>query len=208
MLNVGIAAVVYGASQSAPADPSWFYSTAAESTATLVGFAGAFMLLRIQDYMARWRQEAEALLVLQKRFAAAPDSVASVAPGEHETVSNREAIWPEILGSLDRRTAAVFPRELRVVALLLAALFISGCAIPMMLLKSPANGEQLWIVAPVAGFIFAAGSYTLIRATQELQSWKTLSVNDDVRARYQTESGLHVADPIDKRPSRKKRHTQ
>lgn len=35
-------------------DPSWFYSSLAQSSAAVVGFVGAFLIFRIQDYMASW----------------------------------------------------------------------------------------------------------------------------------------------------------
>jgi hypothetical protein len=56
-------------SQFAVTDPSWFYSSIAQSTAALVGFVGGFYIFRLQTYLSEWAAATRSLEALQQRWA-------------------------------------------------------------------------------------------------------------------------------------------
>ena len=190
----------------ATSDPSWFYSSLAQSSAAVVGFVGAFLIFRIQDYMAAWARMASELQTLQGRWSVAATQVRSqenawlraVRSGEVEGTQQdhkqfvdsalerqEDEAWRDLRPLLDRRRTEEFPRELVMSAALLGALFLVGTLAPLMFLSSPSNLAQvLWVVLVGAAVAVVAGAM-LYRAKQEYDRFKNQLLFSSVLGEYE-----------------------
>ena len=178
-----------------PPDPSWFYSSVAQATAALVGFAGAFMLLRLQENTTRWRTAADQLFELQREWIGA-DVIVSQQEGEYwkrvekmgaERTHPREFVdpvlerqrddaWRRLRPLLDRRDQDQFPRELSYLLLVLGLLFMVGCVVPLMLLGAPSTTAQTSVLTPIVVLLLVTGVLMIMLAKRSFTSWKTATV--------------------------------
>lgn len=187
-------------------DPSWFFSSLAQSSAAVVGFIGAFLIFRIQDYMNAWARDVLDLEALQRRWGAAEADCRYQDARWDEVLANRvkgtlhpnrldyidpsrererDAAWIELRPLLDRRSTVEVPRELRQVALLIGALFVVGTLLPLLFLGAPTNGAQtLWLVA-VATMVALTGMAMLRRAHRAFHVFKNLPLAGMVDWKYE-----------------------
>lgn len=189
-------------------DPSWFYSSLAQSSAAVVGFVGAFLIFRIQDYMASWARMTSQIETLQPRWSTAysqlqrsvdswrravqSGGVTATRQERRQFVSaamerQEEEAWRDLRPLLDRRRVDAFPKELVWSAALLGGLFIVGTLAPLMFLSAPANGIQLLWVAGVGGAVAIVAGAMLWRAWQEYKRFKTVPLYRMVDGYYETE---------------------
>lgn len=153
-------------------DPSWFYSSLAQSSAAVVGFVGAFLIFRIQDYMASWARMTSEIETLQRRWSAATD---------HQEQEG----WRDLRPLLDRRRVDAFPKELGWSAGLLGALFLVGTLAPLMFLSAPANGIQFVWVTVVGGAVTIVAVAMLWRSWQEYKRFKNVPLYRMVEGYYE-----------------------
>lgn len=177
-------------------DPSWFYSSLAQSSAAVVGFVGAFLIFRIQDYMNNWANDTLNLDAVQRRWSsmklesdhqeakyddAIRNRYGGPLPNRADWVDARlsrdlEEAWRSLRPIMDRQRAAAFPTELVVIAGLIGTLFVVGTLAPLLFLGAPNNIEQcLWIVI-VGGMVALTGAVMLVRAKAEFDRFKEYEV--------------------------------
>ena len=190
-------------------DPSWFYSSLAQSSAAVVGFVGAFLIFRIQDYMASWTRMASEIEALQRRWSLAESQVRSREWSQELSQEQARLIrvmtmgtlqddkkfvdalerqqddaWRDLRPLLDRRRTDEFPRELAISAALLGALFLAGTLAPLLFLSAPSNGLQVvWLVLVGATVAVIAGAM-LYRAKQEFDRFKKVPLYGRVGGEY------------------------
>ena len=93
--------------------------------------------------------------------------------------------WRDLRRELDDQAYTSFPGELRWLGLGLATLFIVGCVLPLLLLGSPSNAEQIGFVIPVSALVLTIGGYMDRRASNEFRKWKTTTHYSIVDAEYE-----------------------
>lgn len=165
-------------------DPSWFYSSLAQSTAAIVGFVGAFLIFRIQDYTASWTRKRAELETLQRRWIPAQiiaeqqervwDEAMEAQPEtprasivDPRLESQRDATWRDLRPLLDDQIQAAFPTELVVITSLLGLLFVVGTLLPLLFLAAPANSDQaIW--AAVVGLLLALTAVYMLRRSHSV----------------------------------------
>jgi hypothetical protein len=174
-------------------DPSWFFSSLAQSTAAVVGFVGAFLIFRIQDSTTAWARKCADLETLQRRWIPA-----------HIVVDGQEDEWYTELGAephaprdsfvdraverdrdearrelrplLDEKHSAQFPTELPIITALLGVLFIAGTMAPLLFLGAPENEQQaLWVVL-VSGLLACSAVFMVRRAHGGFTDFKNATV--------------------------------
>lgn len=175
-----------------PPDPSWFYSSVAQATAALVGFAGAFLLLRLQDYTSRWRARADEIMTLQREWSSADLEVSwqeeeylragntefapRAATVDEALERRRDDVWRLLRPLLDERSAATFPWELGALLAVLGLLLVVGCFVPLAELDAPSNQDQWRILVPIAVLVSAAGLLMLLQARNAFNAFKTVQI--------------------------------
>ncbi|HEX8004313.1 MAG TPA: hypothetical protein VF519_16625 [Mycobacteriales bacterium] len=164
--------------------PEWFYSSLAQVTASLVGFLGAFLLVRLSSYIADWRDAASALDRLQRSWSIAHTS------GLHERAY--EALW-ELRVLDDRRQAERFPREIPAVFALVGLVFGVGVVLPLLALGAPSNAAQAAYLGPVALLVVAGAAIMLLAARRAFREWRTVALWDVVHRRLDEERDNEAA---------------
>jgi len=160
------------------AGPEWFYTSLAQVTASLVGFLGAFLLVRLSAYIGEWRTSANELHRLQRTW--------SVARSTNAGPRAEEALW-EIRVLDDRRRGERFPRELPLVFVVLGLVFVVGVVLPLMALAAPAEGTRTAYVLPVALLVVAGAAIMLLAARQAFREWVKAELTEPVRRALATE---------------------
>ncbi|HVE95050.1 MAG TPA: hypothetical protein VNB24_09030 [Acidimicrobiales bacterium] len=184
-------------------DPEWFYSSTAQATAALVGFAGAFLLLRLQDYMAHWRSRARELASAQSAWASADLIVEAqertwrkaakgrqTRPPREQYVSRADErvcdeAWRRLRPLLDEQDSDKFPMELWVATALVGLLYTLGCVVPLLLLGSPNNSQQLLVVGLVSALVVVFGLFMLCRARVAFREWLKTPLYDRTELRFE-----------------------
>lgn len=172
-------------------DPSWFYSSLAQSAATIVGLGGAFYIFRLQTFVSEWTTAAEQLPVQQRRWSEARFRVRQEESrfGEPRTVDDhfedgvspdsaqeeRER-WSDLREHLELRETAAFPGELLSLAALLGAVLLAGCFIPLVMLGGDGNLQQVGIVSPFAALSVLTGVVMYRRASSAFTRWQTIEM--------------------------------
>lgn len=154
--------------------PEWFWSSLAQVTASLVGFLGAFLLVRLSTYVAGWREAANDLDRLQRSWSIAHAS----GPSERA----EEALW-ELRILDDRRRDERFPREIPAILLLLGLVFVVGVVLPLMALGAPGNATQSLYVVPIGLLVLAGAVIMLLTARSAFREWQTVALWDVVHYR-------------------------
>lgn len=188
-----------------PTDPSWFYSSLAQSAAAVVGFVGAFLIFRVQDYMTNWAHDLADLEALQRRWVPAHVDVETqekdwyraldADPGRDEPSRDqfvrfslereRDELWRNLRLILDRRRLATFPRELVQMAALIGLLLLVGTLGPLLALGAPSNVMQVGWLAAVAVLIVATASAMILRARTEFRRLKEYRLFPLVDSEYE-----------------------
>ena len=173
-----------------------FYSSVAQISSAFVGFLGGFFILRLQTYSQEWRDlrlEIERLTAVIEATQAASRRLQREAPGslvptvlphapssalEQSTMAQVEQLQRrevdalrELRPLLHRRSHAIFPLELTLMAVLLLLLLVGGVGAPLLELPDPAIGEKIVYLVVVGGLFLALGTSMLVLA---LISWNRL----------------------------------
>lgn len=136
--------------------PEWFYSSLSQVTAALVGFIGGFVIIRLSQVVAEWRDVIARLKtredewVWARIYAAQVDatSVPDTGPYEGEQARAHHAVsrsWSALYEVIEEQRSARFPFELIVTAIFLIGFLFVGTVWPLSELEEP--GSKLrWLV--------------------------------------------------------------
>ena len=164
--------------------PEWFYSSLTQVTASLVGFLGAFLLVRLSAYVGEWRDAANQLDRLQRSW--------TIAHMSGLTERAEETLW-ELRVLDDRRRDDRFPRELPVVFVLVGLVFVVGVVVPMMAFDAPGDATKAAYVVPVALLVVAGAAIMLVAARRAYGEWRTVALLDVVHRRLDEARANEVA---------------
>jgi hypothetical protein len=145
-------------------DPSWFYSSLAQSAASFVGLAGAFWILRVQNHVAEWNAEIRRLDVLKLRLDRVNKGQDHRPRPETEQrdVGN---IRMDVRDCVDRLDTSIVPRsELWLMVNVVAALLLTSTVLPLLLLGSPTNPLQVMTLFPFVVLALFVGWFAYKRA--------------------------------------------
>jgi hypothetical protein len=171
-----------------PTEPQWFYSSLAQVSAGLVGFLGAFLLVRLSAYIAEWRTARTALLRLQREWSAAQRELKDCPPANAAAARMREAdAWDDLRQADDERRGAHFPAELVGTLGILGLLLIVGALVPLLALPGPSTGEQVAYLVPVAALVVVAGAVMIAAAWRTYVAWRDTALWPPVAARIDEE---------------------
>ncbi len=188
----------------------WFYSTLAEVSATIVGFLGAFLVVRLHASVDEWRRECGRVQQARRVLGRLQDQLGeSVSPGDAERA---HAALEELLATADRQHLARFPTELTVGAGILGGLLTVGVIAPMVALDVPEDAVQWALLLPFAALAVLAAGLMYVSAAQAWRAWQAMPLEawHDEHARAVTgadrrplpraRTGPDDADPGDRRP--------
>ena len=153
----------------------WFYSTLAEVSATIVGFLGAFLVVRLHASMDEWRRESlrvqESRRVLTRLQERAGTQVSA------RDAERARAALDDLVATADRQHLGRFPAELTVGAVVLAGLLAVGVIAPLVALDAPGDGVQIAFLLPVAALSLLAAGVMYLYAVLAWRAWQALPLD-------------------------------
>lgn len=157
-------------------ESAWFYSSLTQVTATLVGFIGGFLILRLLNLLAEWEAIGKALeneegAWLKALWTMEQTPVGEGEPGLPPAYEKEEVAWDALYRTIKQREQARVPFEIWVSGLILLALLAVGTVWPLVVLDAPSTSTQLRFVIPwsVLILIFAG-----VAAWRTVKAWRDL----------------------------------
>jgi hypothetical protein len=153
----------------------WFYSTLAEVSATIVGFLGAFLVIRLHASMDEWRRESRRVEESRRVLARLQEQVRT-GVSVRDTERARAAL-DELVATADRQHLARFPAELTVGAVILGGLLSVGVIAPLVALDAPDDAVQVAFLLPFAALSMLAAGVMYFYAVLAWRAWQALPLD-------------------------------
>ncbi len=150
----------------------WSYSTLAEVSATIVGFLGAFLVIRLHASMDEWRRESRRVQE-SRRVLVRLQERAGTGISTRDTERARAAL-EELVATADRQDGARFPAELSVGAVVLGGLLTVGVIAPLAALDAPDDAVQVAFLLPFAALSMLAAGVMYFYAVVAWRAWQAL----------------------------------
>lgn len=169
-------------------DPGWFLSSLSQVTAAIVGLIGGFILLRVAAILARWRNLANQLDLIQHAYWSkrreSSRSKEGVGTSPSAVLAEKDRLWDELLRLVQDRDAARIPRELAVAAVGITLLTAIGVVWPLMELDVPSTGRQLGFVIPWTIVLGGTAFTVVLEARLALKKLRRTRLLDPIQAEY------------------------
>jgi hypothetical protein len=169
-------------------DPSWFYSSLAQVTAAIVGFLGAFVILRLLDFINEWRETGDSIVTTRAAFYAKHKELAAAKKTGRETAtieSDIARLWGELVRLLTRRNAAAFPSVVNRMTIALLALTAAGILWPLISLSGPSNLTQLFFLVPWVAIVLVAAPVISKEARKQLDRLQATKLSQQFEGQYE-----------------------
>ncbi len=171
-------------------DPAWFFSSLAQVTGAIVGFAGGFLILRLQGYITDWERLLARLETGQTQWLLTTDRYHTIERGDvwdHQLSIEKNQRWAELMRAQRELDDARMPAELVVAGILLIGLVAVGIVWPLLALGAPTNGAQISYLSPWGLLILAVGGVMFWRANSALSRLRSFKLRGDAAAQLEDE---------------------
>ncbi len=154
----------------------WFYSTLAEVSATIVGFLGAFLVIRLHAAMDEWRRESARVREARLLLVRLQDQLAGSASARD--VERARSALDDLLVTADRQQLARFPMELTVGGAVLGGLLVVGVIAPLVALDAPGDAVQSAFLLPFGALTLLAAGLMYASAVLAWRSWQAMPLQE------------------------------
>lgn len=163
------------------AESAWFYSSLSQVTAAIVGFVGAFLILRLQTHISDWNDLLVRLETGQTRWLLTSDTFALDSRFQLE----KGILWAELLRALEEQKRAKMPSEITWGGCLLLALLAMGTAWPLIALQAPDLARKLSFLVPWGVLVLVLVSVMYLRARSVLGQLRRFELSGAAARQYE-----------------------